>query len=164
MTFEQIFLGNHPPTHTPTPTHTHTLSHALSLSHPHTHTHKARTHIKMCMCVCRLKGIWTYVFRTIIFRLNGIWPGIFRTNVVAPTEGLTPLVVGVVSSNIFAFGIFKTWQKAGSPNWRGKLSTDDLLSLTSLDKLPLILLTLFTFSRSKRFLWGGQQYWAVPFS
>ncbi len=35
--------------------------------------------------------------------------------------------------------------RAGSPHWRGRLSTVDLLALTSLDNLLLIMQTLFSF-------------------
>ncbi len=47
---------------------------------------------------------------------------------------------------------------------RGILCTNDLLVLTSLDKLLLILQTLFFCLQCKLPLWGGQPFWTLPFS
>ncbi len=46
-------------------------------------------------------------------------------------------------------GQSERWQRPGNPYWRGRLSTVDLLVLTSLDQLVKILKTLFTFLQSK---------------
>ncbi len=52
----------------------------------------------------------------------------------------------------------------GNPYWRGRLSTVDLLVLTSLDQPLLKMLTLFTYKQNKQPLSVGQPYWAFPFS
>jgi hypothetical protein len=48
--------------------------------------------------------------------------------------------------------------------WRGRLSTIDLLMLTSLDQLLFMLKILFTFLQNKLTQWGGQMYCAFRLS
>ncbi len=62
------------------------------------------------------------------------------------------------------FSIHQLMVKTGKTNWRGRLSTVDLLALTSLDQLLLKLKTFFTFLQNELPKWGVQLYWAFPFS
>ncbi len=53
---------------------------------------------------------------------------------------------------------------AGNPYWRGKISTIDLLVLTSSNQLLLILKLYFSHLQNNLSYCGGQSYWAFPFS
>ncbi len=56
------------------------------------------------------------------------------------------------------------WSDRAGSYRRGRLSTVDLLVLTSLDQPLLILKMLFYFLQNELPQWGGQLYWAFPFS
>jgi len=55
------------------------------------------------------------------------------------------------------------WEKAGKSHWRRRISTVDLLVLTSLNQLLFIMQILFTFLLKKLSYSGGQPYWTFPF-
>ena len=60
-----------------------------------------------------------------------------------------------------SFMNLKSSARPGKPYWRGRLSTVDLLILSSL-KSALFMFRFFTLNKLP--LWGGQQYWAIPLS
>jgi len=68
--------------------------------------------------------------------------------------------------NVFNYNIF-FWHppvtKPGNPNWKGRISTVDLLLLTSSNLLLFILKLHFSFLQNNLSQWGGQLQWAFPF-
>jgi hypothetical protein len=70
---------------------------------------------------------------------------------------------GITISQIYRYTVKI---RDGKPYWKGRLSTVDLLVLTSLNQLLFlfVLQTIFTFLQNKLPKWGGHLYWAFPFS
>jgi hypothetical protein len=69
-----------------------------------------------------------------------------------PVAGVEPLILGlrVEQSTVVLQGFQNlAWLLPGNPYRKGMLGTVDLLVLTSLDRLLLIMQTLFTFLRNK---------------